>query len=155
MTRQAINAAAVLAAALVFLASAVPVPAAERLAVLIAAPWPGEIAMSQDQAAAAIALRRRGFTTGQMLVVDGEQTRESLLRFLVTVKQRIASWTDGDVFMLVGAHGAFTGMKVADARPALLLGTREPLAGQMLFWDEIFTALAVPPGVRLVLLPDA
>jgi hypothetical protein len=147
----------VVLALLVVLAVIPPIAAADepRLAVLIAAPWSGEMAMSQDVAAASLALRRRGFAAGEILVLDGEQTRDSILRFLALVRQRIAPWKSGDVFMAVAAHGAFTGAKAADARPALLLSAREPVADHLLFWDEIFNAVAVPAGVRVTLLPDA
>jgi hypothetical protein len=151
-------AAAILAAAFVCLGVVAPVGASEptpKLAVLIAAPWPGELSMSQDVVAASLALRRRGFAADQIMILDGQQTRDSILRLLAAARQRISEWTSGDVIMAVAAHGSFTGLKVMDARPALLLSTREPLADQMLFWDEIFNTLAIPAGVRLVLLPDA
>ena len=124
------NVAVVLALFAAVVASApTPSPAAEppapQLAVLLAAPWPGEIAMSQDIAAAALALRQREFAADQIMVLGGEQTRDSVLRFLAAVRQRIAPWKTGDVFMAVSAHGSFTGLKVGNARPALLLSTRE------------------------------
>ena len=131
-----------------------PAEPASRLAVLIAAPWPGEVSMSHDLAATSLALQQRGFAAADIVLLDGLQTRESVLKFLASVHRRIASWNAGEVFMAVSGHGAFTGRTVADARPALLLSTREPSTRHMLFWDEIFNALATPAGVRIVLLPD-
>ena len=150
-----VNAAAVMAAAFVFWALAGVAHAREpKLAVLIAAPWPGEVSMSHDLAATSLALQRRGFAADDIVVLDGPQTRESILRFLASVRRRIAPWKTGEVFMAVSGHGSFTGKTVSDARPAILLSTREPSTGHMLFWDEVFTALAAPAGVRIVLLPD-
>jgi hypothetical protein len=150
-----VNAAAITAAAFVFWALAGFAHAREpKLAVLIAAPWPGEVSMSHDLAATSLALQRRGFAADDIVVLDGPQTRESILRLLASVRRRIAPWTAGEVFMAVSGHGSFTGKTVSDARPAILLSAREPSTGHMLFWDEVFNALAAPARVRIVLLPD-
>lgn len=149
----------VLRIALLLLLLALPVSAgaqpSPRLAVLIAAPWEGETSMSRDVTAASAALRRRGFAASEILVLDGALTRDAVLAFVGTVWQRISSWQRGDVFFAVSAHGMFTGTRVSDARPGLLLSGRQPSAAHEVYWDEIFLALRVPDGVRVILLPDS
>lgn len=137
--------------------TATAAPAAQktsRLAVLIGVPWGGEQSMTNDVVAASVALRRRGFASDEIYVLSGPNTRASVLSFVGVVRQRIAPWKRGEVLMAVSGHGTFTGTTVSEARPGLLLSPREPLAAHTVFWDEIFNALAVPDGVRVVLLPD-
>ncbi len=126
-----------------------------RLAVLIAAPWEGEIAMSQDMLSMADAVKQRGFTPDQILTLEGVLTRNVLLDFLGNVALRVASWDRGDVLLAVSSHGTFRGTTAADARPGLLLSANEPASLHEVFWDEIFRALGLPAGVRLILLPDS
>lgn len=122
-----------------------------RLAVLIAAPWAGETAMSDDVRALATALGKRGFTGDRILVADGVATRKQLLDVLTHAAGRIASWDRGVVFLAISGHGSFQGTSAAEARPALQLADG---VDRDLFWDEVFAALRVPAGVRVILLPD-
>jgi hypothetical protein len=151
MTRIALSLALILVTATAVL----PAPKTPRLAVLVGAPWDGEKSMSNDVGAAAAALRRRGFAPDEILVLDGQLTRAAVLSFVGLVRQRIAPWKSGEILITVSAHGTFTGTKVSEARPGLLLSAREPVAAQIVFWDEIFNALNVPDGVRVILLPDS
>jgi hypothetical protein len=126
-----------------------------RLAVLIAAPWEGERAMSQDMLSMADAVKQRGWPSEQIMTLEGVLTRNVLLDFIGNVSRRIASLQRGDVFFAVSAHGMFHGTTAADARPGLLLSDGEPASYYEVFWDEIFDTLQMPPGVRLILLPDS
>jgi hypothetical protein len=142
-------------AVLTMLVQAAPTSAAPRLAVLIALPWPGETAMSRDVAAAQTALQRRGFTRSEVIVLDGDRSRDAVLGCLGGVRQRIRGWREGDLFILVSGHGTYKGTTVADARPGLLLSGRYPPPPELaVYWDEIFLALDVPAGVRAILVPD-
>ena len=67
----------------------------------------------------------------------------------------MAAWTGGSVFLHISGHGFFDGETVADARPGLLFGDTDTVTDDYhLFWDDLFSALALPAGVRLTLLPD-
>jgi len=126
-----------------------------RLAVLIAAPWEGEIAMSQDMLAISDALKQRGFRGEQIVSVEGVLTRNVLLDFLANVSRRVAGWSSGgDLFVFVSGHGAFRGTSAADARVGLLLSGDGLAADHEVWWDEVFATLRTPPGVRVILLPD-
>jgi hypothetical protein len=70
-----------------------------RLALLIAAPMPGEAAMHDDLAAMYGALRARGFRPDEILVLDGPVRRELLAAFLRDASARVAGWSHGDVFV--------------------------------------------------------
>jgi hypothetical protein len=134
-------------------------PAAEivqRLALLVAAPWEGETAMHNDLVATYNALRQRGFSPEEFLVLEGPLTRSLLLAFLQDVQRRIGSWQHGDVWFSFSGHGTFYGTKAAEARPGLLL-TSAPHSSQedQVLWDEVFAALQVPQAVQLILLPDS
>jgi hypothetical protein len=126
-----------------------------HLALLIAAPQPGETAMLRDQAAMAQALLGRGFSTDQILCLHGRLDRPLVLVTLQAAGRRAAGWTDGSVFLHVTGHGFFDGDTAGAARPGLLFGDSEDVAdNDHLFWDDVFAALALPAGVRLALLPD-
>ncbi|MCB9132525.1 MAG: caspase family protein [Anaerolineales bacterium] len=129
-----------------------------RLALLIAAAHPGDTAMHHDLVAMDEVLRRRGYREDELLRLDGAQTREGLQAFLGRARDRIAGWTEGQIFLHYSGHGAFwpwDAAAAADARPAW---QPEPdtlmLPERWVFWDEVFAALAAPPGVDLVVLPD-
>ena len=126
-----------------------------HLALLIAAPHPGETAMSNDLTAMAQALLARGFTADEILCLRGWLDRPRMVAFLQAAGQRVASWTDSSVFLHVSGHGFFTGATVEDARPGLLFEeSAEADDDGHLFWSDLFAALALPAGVRLTLLPD-
>jgi hypothetical protein len=128
---------------------------AQRLAILIAAPWTGETAMHNDLIATYTALRQRGFAPEEFLVLEGALTRSLLLAFLQDVQRRLSSWSLGAVWLSVSGHGMFHGPTAAAARPGLLLsGALAPGQEELVFWDEIFAVLQVPQAVQLFLLPD-
>jgi len=126
-----------------------------HLALLIAAPQPGETAMRRDQAAMAQALLARGLATDQILSLHDPLDRPRALAFLDAASSRVASWAEGALFLHVSGHGFFAGDTVETARPGLLFSESEDASDDgHLFWDDLFAALALPPGVRLTVLPD-
>jgi hypothetical protein len=129
-----------------------------RLALLVAAPMPGEAAMHDDLVAMYDALRARGFRPEEILAVDGPVRRDLLMALLRDAGARVAGWSRGDVFLYYSGHGAFwpsDAVDATDARPALLLdGATEATPDRWLFWDEAFAALDIPPSVRLTLVPE-
>ena len=146
---------------LVLLAMSVTYAAAQEawsnsLALLIAVPWSGEMAMRHDIQAIIPVLRRRGLQAHQMMILDqGVLDRETLLVFLRQAHRRTQSWDAGAVFMYVSGHGTFAGRTLAEARPAVQLRAADhPTQEHTLYWDEIFAALDLPQGVTLTLLPD-
>jgi hypothetical protein len=129
---------------------------ARRLAVLIAAPWEGETAMHNDLVAIYNALRQRGFSPEEFLVLEGFLTRSLLFASLHDIQKRIGSWQGGEVWVFFSGHGTFTGTIASEARPGLLLTSAlHPSVEQQVFWDEIFAALQVPASVQLILFPDS
>jgi hypothetical protein len=144
-------AAAVCALLLAFLAPSASA-AEPRLAVLIAAPWSGETAMAADIRALSVALAKRGFTGDRVVVADDVVTRKQLLDVLARAAERIAGWDRGTVFFGISGHGSFQGSTAAEARPALQLADGPD---RDVPWDDVFAALRVPVGVRVILLPDS
>ena len=129
--------------------------ASHRLALLIAAPQPGEEAMYHDMSAMAQALLGRGFSADEILRLHGRLDRPLVIAFMRAASRRVAAWTDGSVFLHVSGHGFFTGDTAEEARPGLLFEENAEAGDDgHLFWDELFAALALPAGVRLTLLPD-
>src|SRR5438445_12649344 len=55
---------------------------AQRLALLVAAPWEGETAMHNELVAIYNALRQRGFAPEECIVLEGALTRYVILAFL-------------------------------------------------------------------------
>ena len=136
--------------------TAVETSEARRLALLVAAPWEGETAMHNDLIATYNALRQRGFSPEEILVLEGSLTRGLLLSFLQNVHGRLASWQQGEVWFSFSGHGTFSGMSASDARPGLLLTSESlPAREHQVFWDEVFAALQVPMSVQFTLLPDS
>src|SRR5262249_52818472 len=78
---------------------------ARRLALLVAAPWPGETAMHDDLVAVHEALRLRGFLPEEILVLEGHLQRSALMTFFQAAHQRIATWRRGEVFFYFSGHG--------------------------------------------------
>lgn len=129
---------------------------AQRLALLVAAPWEGETAMHNDLVATYTALRQRGFLPEELLVLAGPLTRSLLLAFLHDVQRRIGTWHTGDVWFSFSGHGTFHGTTAADAQPGLRLTSALPPAQEdEMLWEEVFAALQVPATVQLTLLPDS
>ena len=129
--------------------------ASPRLALLIAAPQPGEVAMDRDLAIMSEALLARGFASDRILCLHGRLDRPRMVAFLQAASRRVAGWTDGSVFLHVSGHGFFTGDTATEARPGLWFASTDDVTDDNhLFWNELFAALALPAGVRLTLLPD-
>lgn len=129
---------------------------AQRLALLIAAPWENETAMHNDLVATYDALRQRGFAPEEFLVLEGSLTRSLLLTFLQHVHQRIALWPSGHVWLSFSGHGTLRGTTAADAQAGLLLTSAlHPSHEGQVWWEEVFAALDVPAAVQLTLLPDS
>ncbi len=126
------------------------------LALLVAAPWEGETAMHNDLVATYNALRQRGFSPEEFLVLAGSLTRSILLAFLHDVQRRISSWHSGEVWFSFSSHGTFRGTTAAEARPGLLLTSAlHPSQEEQVLWEEVFAALQVPAAVQLTLLPHS
>ena len=131
-------------------------PPSSRLAVLVAGPWEGEIAMQNDVEAMIDALRQRGFARDELLVLEGRLTRAGLLAFLEDVHRRIDGWPRGELLLHVSGHGLLEGKTAAEARAGLVFTSAfHPAAGDIVWWDEALAALGAPPPVRVVLLPDS
>jgi hypothetical protein len=131
-------------------------PHEPRLALLLGAPHCGEVAMHNDICAIVPVLRARGFGDKDLLRLVGQELeRRAVLEFLGHASSGISSWRGGEVFLYVSGHGEFTGDTAEPARLAVRLsGDSRPLDEVAVFWDEIFAALALPPGATLTLLPD-
>lgn len=126
-----------------------------HLALLLAAPQPGETAMRRDQAAMTRALLARGLAADQILSLHDPLDRPRALAFLHAAGRRVAGWREGAVFLHISGHGFFAGDTPETARPGLLFSESEDVTDDgHLFWDDLFAALALPSGVRLTLLPD-
>jgi len=119
-----------------------------RLAVLIAAPLRGEAPMQNDLGLIYEAVRRRGFAPEEFLTLSGALNRRLLLALIREASESINGWKSGELFLFYSGHGSFEGSTLADARPGL------QLMSDLVLWDEVFAALALPSGVRLTLLPD-
>jgi hypothetical protein len=129
---------------------------AQRLALLVAAPWEGETAMHNDLVAIYNALRQRGFAPEEFLILEGALTRSVLLAFLHDVQRRIGAWQRGEVWFSFSGHGTLRGTKAAEAQPGLLLTSAlHPSHEEHVWWEEVFAALQVPAAVQLTLLPDS
>lgn len=90
-----------------------------RLALLLAAPQPGETAVRRDQAAMTEALLARGLAADQILSLHGPLDRPLVLATLQAAGRRVAGWREGSVFLHVSGHGFFDGDTPETARPAL------------------------------------
>jgi len=129
---------------------------AQRLALLVAAPWEGETAMHNDLVAIYNALRQRGFAPEEFLVLEGALTRSVLLAFLHDVQKRLGAWQRGEVWFSFSGHGIFRGTTAAEAQSGLLLTSAlRPSHEEHVWWEEVFAALQVPAPVQLTLLPDS
>lgn len=126
-----------------------------HLALLIAAPHPGELAMSCDLTAMTQALLARGLSADEILCLHGRLDRPLVVEFLQAAGRQIAAWQSGSVFLHVSGHGFFDGDTPEAARSGLLFGDSEDVTDDdHLFWDDLFAAQALPVGVSLTLLPD-
>jgi hypothetical protein len=76
------------------------------------------------------------------------------MRHLETVRNRISAWSTGHVFLYYNGHGMYGAPAGGRPEPGLQLTPRRNEQTSFLLWSELFAALAVPGGVRLLLLPD-
>ncbi|HEY9786645.1 MAG TPA: caspase family protein [Candidatus Obscuribacterales bacterium] len=134
-----------------------------QLAILIAAPHNGETAMHEDLSAMYQSLRQRGFSSKEILSLEGELNRQQLMCTLQEAHRRITDWRNGAVFFFYSGHGTYypqTALTVEEARPALCLdkscevNASQARASSVVYWDEVFSTLAVPQHIRLILVPD-
>src|SRR5262245_41143726 len=68
-----------------------------RLALLIIAPWEGEVAMHNDLIAMREALILRGFSKTEILTLEGQLNRSSFMSFLQKARGRMAGWPGGEL----------------------------------------------------------
>jgi hypothetical protein len=128
-----------------------------RLALLIASPKVGEVAMHNDLLAIYNALTQRGLSPEEIQTLDDVSSRDTLMTFLSVASTQVARWKAGDLFVFFSGHGAFWPWDAAEpsnARPALWLGGSGETPDDWAFWDELFAALQVPADVLLTLLAD-
>lgn len=127
----------------------------DALALLIAAPQPGERAMHNDQTVLAQALLTHGLPADHILLLHGRLDRYLVLAALDNLRSRMAGWKQGSLFVHVSGHGYFIGESGDSARAGLLFaGTEDVDDDHHLLWEEFFDALDLPKGVHLTLLPD-
>jgi hypothetical protein len=127
-----------------------------RLALLIIAPWEGEVAMHNDLIAMREALILRGFSKTEILSLEGRLNRSSFMSFLQKARGRMAGWRRGELFFYFGGHGIYTGSDVAESRPGLWF--RRDLQQNpkyTVYWDEVFATLNVSENIKVTLLPDS
>jgi len=126
-----------------------------RLALLIVAPWEGEVAMHNDLVAMREALSLRGFSKTEILSLEGQLNRGSFMSFLQQARERMAGWSHGELLFYFGGHGIYTGSTAAEARPGVWLKRDlQQNPKYTVYWDEIFAALNVPDNIKVTLLPD-
>jgi hypothetical protein len=138
---------------LAFASDARPAP---RIALLIGCPWNisgEETVIQNDVASLRSALEKRGFQPGEIKELSGKTDRGAVLGTVDSISRTVASWKEGEVFLYYTGHGSVSGTSASRARPALALAS-EALGDHIVYWDEVFSGLHLPPGVRLVLLPD-
>jgi hypothetical protein len=111
--------------------------------------------MHNDLAAMHDALRQRAFSPQDLLLVEGVLTRRALLAVLHMVHERIEAWHAGELVVYISGHGIYRGTTADTAEPGVLLHeTVQPTQEDVVWWEEVFRALAVPQAVHLVVIPD-
>lgn len=126
-----------------------------RLAVLIGSPHRDQASMHHDLAAMFQALKRRGLASEEILCLEGALDRPLLLDFLRAIHHRIADWQRGELYLYITGHGFFSGKSAQDARVGVLLQPGEQVGdGFHAYWEQLFQALSVPPGVTVTMLAD-
>jgi len=129
--------------------------ATSQLALLLSAPQEGDTAYHHDLLAMTQALQTRGLPADHIFSLHGQLDRPLVLSFLQTARRQITGWQAGALFLHVSGHGFFQGDTAENARPGLLLKDTDDVTDEYhLFWDEVFAAFDLPPGVHLTLLPD-
>jgi hypothetical protein len=127
---------------------------ARQVALLFAAPWPGEAFLADDMALMQAGLRARGLRSSDVISVPAAVDRPTLMRQLEAVKTRVAGWSTGQVLLYYNGHGMYGPPAGGRPEPGLQLGPNRSEQTSFVLWRELFAALAVPAGVRVLLLPD-
>lgn len=126
--------------------------ASNQLALLIAAPHPGDTAMYNDMTAMAAALQRRGLPADRILAWHGPSDRPTMLALLRAARRRLQSWTAGSLFIHFSGHGFY---EPEPELSGLSFGKSNGCSDDhRMFWEEFFAELDVSVGVRTFLLPD-
>lgn len=105
--------------------------------------------MRNDVASMRAALLRRGWRLDEITVLEDPQDAATLLTFLQRTSARYCDWQSGLVYLYVSSHGTLDD----DARPGIKLSDSDAPSATV-WWDDAFRALALPPTVNLLLLPD-
>ena len=108
-------------------------------------------AAANDSNAVQQALRDRGFKPSQILSLGGGLQRKQVLDFLRDGGARASKWQNGVVFLFYSGSGYWPmgNPPLNQVKTGWELGPDDHV-----LWDEVFTALDLPPGVRLIVLPD-
>jgi hypothetical protein len=125
-----------------------------EFALLVAAPWPGESYLAADISLMQAALQARGITSADTTTGLVPLDRATLMRHLGAVKAKISAWSTGQIFLYYNGHGMYGPPAGGRPEPGLQLGPNRGEHASFVLWRELFDALALPPGVRLLVLPD-
>jgi hypothetical protein len=128
--------------------------APRRMALLLAAPWPGENFLEGDLTLVQQGVKARGLTSSEVIAAVEPLDRDRLLKHLAEVRRRIAGWTSGDLFLYYNGHGMYGPARTGWPEPGLQLDRDREQTSSFLLWRELFASLAAPPGVRVLVLPD-
>src|SRR5262245_57080366 len=81
--------------------------------------------------------------------------RERTLSFFDDMRRRAAEWSEGDVFLLISVASLLETPEELRSRAGFPAAWRWDGTVELVFWDEVWSRLKVPPGVRLFVLVDA
>ncbi len=127
-------------------------PASNQLALLIAAPHPGDAAMYNDMIAMATALRRRGLQADHILSWHGPLDRPSTSALLQLARRPMQSWTTGSLFLHFSGHGF---CEPESGLSGISFGQSDGRKSEhRLSWGAFFDELDVSDRIRVFLLPD-
>jgi len=132
-------------------ASSIP----HRLALLVAAPHGAETAMHDDLVSIYNGLRLRWLLPVEILTLEGKLNRELLMVFLHQAGKSVINWSHGEVFLYYSGHGNLSTDALGTRAGMLLTSNTQSYTDDYVLWDEVFAALALPPKVSLVILPDS
>lgn len=139
-----------------------------RLAVLIATPHGGEIAMLNDVRAMTAAAQLRGLRDDEIMVLPGDPAKTQVSRadvvdFLGQVSTRIAEWKSGHVLMHYAGHGGYWsdpadndvlhGAIVPEPPPNDERSTTP--RPHWVTWQDFWHLVNPPGGVAVTFVPDA
>ncbi len=126
----------------------------KKLAVLVGTDWYRDMAAHNDLEAAHKALRERGFSSEEIISLEGNLNRSMLVSFLTQIRQRTLGWENGTVFLYYSGHGSYRRISETEVEPGLHLNRNLSEAEQTMSWREVFETLKFPPQVKLLVLPD-